>query len=67
MVSGERADGGWIDKEKRNCGRLCGAEIPVRRKMNGVRGKQTVDRSAEKRAKMGVHWEQGGGKEVDGH
>ena len=34
--------------------------------MNGVVGKRTADGSAEKRAKMGGHWAQGGGKEVDG-
>ena len=30
------------------------------------RGKRTADGSAEERAKMGGHWAQGGGKEVDG-
>ena len=34
--------------------------------MNGVGGKRTADGSAEKRAQMGGHWAQGGGKEVDG-
>ena len=34
--------------------------------MNGGGGKQNVDGSAEKRAKMGGYWTQGGGKEVDG-
>ena len=34
--------------------------------MNGVGGKRTADGSAEKRAKMGGYWAQGGGKEVDG-
>ena len=33
--------------------------------MNGVGGKRTADGSAEERAKMGGHWAQGGGKEVD--
>ena len=33
--------------------------------MNGVGGKRTADGSAEERAKMGDHWAQGGGKEVD--
>ena len=34
--------------------------------MNGIGGKQTADGSPDKRAKMGGHWAQGGGKEVDG-
>ena len=34
--------------------------------MNGVGGKRTADGSAEKRAQMGGHWAQGGGKAVDG-
>ena len=34
--------------------------------MNGVGGKRTADGSAEKRAKMGGHWAQRRGKEVDG-
>ena len=66
MVSGGRADCGWIRKEKSKSGRLWGAGKTVRRKMNGIGGKRTVDRSAEKRAKMGGHWAQGGGKQVDG-
>ena len=57
---------GRIRKEKSNSGRLWGTGKTVRGKMNGVRGKRTVDGSAEKRAKMGGHWAQGGGKEVDG-
>ena len=34
--------------------------------MNGVGGTRTADGSTEERAKMGGHWAQGGGKEVDG-
>ena len=66
MVSGGKADCGRIRKETSESGRLWGAGKTVRRKMNGVGGKRTVDRSAEKRAKMRGHWAQGGGKKVDG-
>ena len=66
MVSGGRADRGRIRKEKSTRGRLWGAGKTVGREMNGVGGKRTADGSAEKRAKMGGHWAQGGGKEVDG-
>ena len=34
--------------------------------MNGVGWKQTADISAEQRVKMGGHWAQRGGKDVDG-
>ena len=34
--------------------------------MNGVGGKRTATGSAEKKAKMGGHWAQGGGKEENG-
>ena len=44
---------------------VMGAGKTVRRKMNGVGGKRTADGSAEKRGKMGGHWAQGGGKEID--
>ena len=66
MVSGGKGDGGQIRKEKSESGRLWGAGKTVRRKMNGVGGKWTADGSAEETAKMGGHWAQGGGKEVDG-
>ena len=66
MVSRGRAHCGRIRKKQSKSGRLWGARKKVRRKMNGVRGKQTADGSAEKRAKMGGHWAQGGVKEVDG-
>ena len=66
MVSGGKADCGWIHEEKCESGSLWGAGKMVRRKMNGVGGKRTADGSAEERAKMGVHWAQGGRKEVDG-
>ena len=66
MVSGGRADCGRLCKEKSKSGRLWGAGKTVRRKMNGVGGKRTADGSAEKTAKMGAHWAQGGGKAVDG-
>ena len=66
MVSGGRADCGQIRKEKWKSGRLWGAGKTVRTRMNGVGAKRTVDGSAENRAKMGAHLEQGGGKEVDG-
>ena len=66
MVVGGKADSGWIRKEKSKSERLWGAGKTVRRKMNGVGGKRTVDGSAEKRAKIEGHWAQGGGKEVDG-
>ena len=65
-MSGERADCGQIRKERSKGGRLSGERKRVRRKMNDVGGKQTVDISAEKSVKMGTHWAQGGGKEVDG-
>ena len=66
MVSGGKVDCGRIRKEKSESGRLWGTGKTVRRKMNGVGGKRTADGSAEKRAKMGGDWGQGGGKEVDG-
>ena len=66
MVSGGQADCGRIRKEKSESGRLWGAGKTVRRKMNGVGGKRTAEGSAEKRAKMGGHWAQEGGKEVHG-
>ena len=56
MVSGGRADCGRIRKEKTESGRLWGTRKTVRREMNAVGGKRTVDGSAEKRAKMGGHW-----------
>ena len=60
--SGVRTD----PQRKEQSRRLWGAGKTVMRKMNGVGGKRTADGSAEKRAKMGGHWVQGGGKEVDG-
>ena len=66
MVSGGKADCGRIRKEESESGRLWGAGKKVRRKMNGVGGTRTADGSAEERAKMGGHWAQEGGKEVDG-
>ena len=66
MVSGGKADCRQIHKEKIASERLWGAGKTVRSKMNRVGGKRTADGSAEKRAKMGGHWAQGGGKEVDG-
>ena len=66
MVSGGRADCGRIHQEKSKSGRLWDAGKMGRRKMNCFGGKRTVDGSAEIRAKMGGHWAQGGGKEVDG-
>ena len=66
MVSGGKADCGWIRKEKSKSRRLWGAGQTVRSKINGVRGKLTADGSAEGRAKMGGHWAQGGGKDVHG-
>ena len=53
-------------QRKEQSGRLWGAGKTVRRKINGVGGKWTADGCTEKRAKMGGHWAQGGGKEVDG-
>ena len=66
MVSGGKADCGWIHKEKSESRRLWGAGKTVRRKMNGVGGKRTADGSAEKGAKMTGYWAQGGGEEVEG-
>ena len=65
MVSGGTGDCGQIRKEKSKRGRLWGAGKTGRRKMNGVEGKRTAERSAERRGKMGGQWAQGGGKEVD--
>ena len=66
MLSGGKADCGRIRKEKSKSETLWGARKIVRRKMNGIGGKRTADGSAEKRAKMGGYWAQGGGQEVDG-
>ena len=66
MVSEGREDCGRIRKDNSKSGRLWGAGKAVRRKLNGIGGKRAADGSAEKRAKMGDHWAQGGGKEVDG-
>ena len=54
-MSGGRADCGRFRKEKSKSGRLWGVSETVRKKMNGVGGKRTADRSAEKRAIMGGH------------
>ena len=64
-MSGGGADCGRVRKEKSKSGRLWGARKTVRKKMNGVGGERTADGSAEKRAKMGGHRVQGGGKEED--
>ena len=64
-MSGGRADCGRVCKEKSKSGRLWGARKTVRKKMNGVGGERTADGSAEKRATIGCHQVQGGGKEED--
>jgi len=52
MVSGGRADCGWIWKEKSKNVRLWCAGKTVGRKLNGVERGRTPDRYTKTRAKM---------------
>ena len=61
MVSGGKADCGWISKEKSESGRLWGAAKTVRRKMKEVGGSKlrTDPQSKEQKWEVIGHREEG--------